>query len=225
MKKWIVVWLTVVAASVNATNMKWERYMQQTLIHHKEIPGWCSHEKAQKMMELIYQTHPKVCVEIGVFGGSSIYPTVCALRFLKGGIVYAIDPWSNEECLVGYEPNDPHYHWWKRVNLEKVYQNFTTTLIYCDFTKFCTVLRMNSQEALFQFADESIDILHIDGNHSDQVALMDVQLYLPKVKKGGYIWFDDPHWDSSTKPIEFLMANCSQNTELSTATCFLFRKL
>jgi len=69
------------------------------LAQKKEIPGWCSDEKAQAMMDLVFSEQPQVCVEIGVFGGSSVFPTAMALRRLGNGVIYAIDPWKTEEAI------------------------------------------------------------------------------------------------------------------------------
>ena len=46
-------------------------------------------------------------------------------------------------------------------------------------------MRITGLQALDLFADESIDILHVDGNHTENVALNDAKQYLPKVKKEG----------------------------------------
>lgn len=56
---------------------------------------------------------------------------------------------------------------------------------------FCYGMCMSSRHALSHFMNESIDILHINGNHTEANALADVQMFLPKLKKGGYLWFDD----------------------------------
>src|ERR1700730_11515979 len=61
--------------------------------------GWCSEEKALNFVDLILTAKPKVCVEIGVFGGASLIPTAFALKHLKEGIVIGIDPWDNSECI------------------------------------------------------------------------------------------------------------------------------
>jgi len=49
-----------------------------------------------------------------------------------------------------------------------------------------------------------IDILHIDGNHEEESSCKDVELYLPRVKKGGYVWFDDANWHQTQKAINLL---------------------
>ena len=194
----------IATASLCAEVSDWQTFRERALVHQHEAEGWCCHEKAEKMMDLIYKVHPAVCVEIGVFGGSSIYPTAKALQYLDEGKVYAIDPWEKEECQEGYSPNDPNYIWWSSVDLGKIYKGFLSLLKRHRLENFCQPMKMNSQEALSFFADESIDILHIDGNHSAEVALADAQMWFPKVKSGGYIWFDDVNWASTRKATEYL---------------------
>jgi predicted O-methyltransferase YrrM len=232
MKNWLFAPLMMFTCALYATDLRWDNYKKQTLQFQDKIPGWCTLEKAEKMMQLIYDTHPTLCVEIGVFGGSSIYPTAKALKYLRAGVVYAIDPWATGECLEGYEPEDANYQWWGSVDLSLVYQNFRQMLITYGLTNHCKVLRMSSQQAVSEFDDESIDILHIDGNHTENVVFSDIQLFLPKVKKGGYIWFDDVHWSSGScytvhRALEYALASGEVifRPERSMDNCFLFQKM
>jgi hypothetical protein len=75
------------------------------------------------MMDLIYEVKPEICVEVGVFAGSSIYPTASALKFLHCGVVYAIDSWNNLDCIKGYDSDDANYHW-KWINLHSLINSF-----------------------------------------------------------------------------------------------------
>lgn len=202
----------------------WKQYKNQVLFYQDNIPGWCCQEKAECMMDLIYEVKPEICIEIGVFGGSSIYPTASALKFLNQGIVYAIDPWNTADCLEGYVSDDPDYLWWSSVNLENVYLDFINMLDRWELRPYCMVMRTTGLKALNQFADESIDILHIDGNHTEDAALSDAQIYLPKVKKGGYIWFDDVNWPTTHKALEFLKLYCTKDEIRSTNEYFLLKK-
>ena len=224
MKKLVSLGLLLLTCAANGANPHWNRYEEQTIKQLVHIPGWCSEEKAKKMMDLIYETHPKICVEIGVFGGSSIYPTASALKYLGAGVVHAIDPWAKDDCLEGYTPDDPNYQWWGKLDLDQVYNNFKLMLNYYSISPFCQVMRMTSKAALSHFENESIDILHIDGNHTEQVALADAEMYLPKVKMGGYIWFDDVNWVTTNKAVAYLMRSCTIDFSRSTATCYLFKK-
>lgn len=202
----------------------WEQYQTEVLLHQSSIHGWCSSEKAKSMMDLIYEVKPEICVEVGVFAGSSIYPTASALKFLQKGQVYAIDPWETHFCLDGYEEDNPHYLWWKQVDLNWIYLNFLKLLNQFQLTFYCKVIRATGLQALDHFADQSIDILHIDGNHTENIAISDVEHYFPKVKKGGYIWLDDVDWPSVLRAKEFLSSNCEKIDSFSTTNYFLFRK-
>jgi hypothetical protein len=51
-----------------------------------------------------------------------------------------------------------------------------------------------SSQAVQHFPDEYFDWVYIDGDHSYEFAKADLEAYLPKVKKSGYITGDDYHW-------------------------------
>lgn len=212
------------AKSQPSYSKEWKTFQNGVLSYQSNIPGWCCPEKAIAMMDLIHEVRPEVCVEIGVFGGSSIYPTASALKFLNQGIVYAIDPWQTSSCIEGYTPENPNYQWWSHLDLEQIYLDFLKMLRRFQIHPYCEVLRMKSDEALSFFADESIDILHIDGNHTEEIALTDAQMYLPKVKKGGYIWFDDVNWPTTRFALAFLAPYCTKDEKRSTAHYVLLRK-
>ena len=230
-EKWFLISCSIVLLLVSLMSLidiqpSWEIYKKKVIRYQqKRIPGWCCREKASKMMNLIYETKPMVCVEIGIFSGASAYPTAAALSFQKKGIIHAIDPWSKEECLKGYNQNDANACWWKEVNFEHVYDKFNRILIRKRLLPFCHVMRMTSQKASIYFENESIDILHIDGNHSEEVSFADVKMFLPKVKKGGYIWFDDANWATTKKSVHYLMQFCSLDVDRSIDnSCCLFKK-
>lgn len=223
MKKFILFLLLTATPLLKAGD--WENYKNHTLLFQKSIPGWCCAEKCQKLMDLIYATQPTTIVEVGVFGGSSVFPMARALKYNKHGVIYAIDPWSNAECLIGYDSADPNYKWWNEVNLEKIYLDFVSLISSHKLQSYCTPLRMTAQESARMFDDESIDILHIDGNHTSENAYNDAQLFLPKVKKGGYIWFDDANWSSTSKAIAYLLEYCTLYLEGSVQQdCLLMQK-
>ena len=52
--------------------------------------------------------------------------------------------------------------------------------------ELCVIIDKTSKIAILEIPEE-IDFLHLDGDYSEVVSLEDVQLYLPKVKAGGYI--------------------------------------
>ena len=226
MNRWLSLLVIAAAPIYLVASDRWENAQKKTLGHQSTIPGWCSAEKAIKMMDLIHDLHPKICVEIGVFGGSSIYPTASALKFQKSGIVYAVDPWDKEASIAGYALDDPNYLWWAAIDYEKMYRDFLQMLHDFFLTHYCKTLRMDSVAAVQLFDDESIDILHIDGNHSEDSSFRDAVMFFPKIKTGGYIWFDDVNWVSTRKASMFLSDRCELILDRSIGKeCFLFQKL
>ena len=218
--------LTLTFALLHGNEEEWTKYKHNVLLHQKEASGWCKKDKAEKMMDLIHEVHPEICVEVGVFGGSSIYPTAQALKYIDKGIVHAIDPWENVDCIKGYNSNDPNYKWWQKVDLEKVHQGFLTLLTKYQLTEFCSTMVMTSEKAVVFFEDESIDILHIDGNHTSEISCTDAEIWYPKVKQGGYIWFDDINWASTLKAQSYLNERCALIDAFCVGDeCYLYRKL
>ena len=45
---------------------------------------------------------------------------------------------------------------------------------------------MRGEEAAEKFEDESFDLVYIDASHWYKDVVKDIELWLPKVKKGGY---------------------------------------
>ena len=183
---------------------------------HSKILGWCDKDKAQKFYDIITEHKLKLCVEIGVFGGSSLIPQALAMKENNNnGIVVGIDPWTHNAALEDME-SDQNINWWGKINLNEIYENFIKKLKNYEVYSFCKIYKDKSENVVNKFECESIDVLHIDGNHCEKLAYQDAVNYLPKVKKGGYIFFDDTSWSengktiSTEKGLNFLMQYCEK---------------
>jgi len=53
------------------------------------------------------------------------------------------------------------------------------------------ILRTTSREAARRFENESVDFVHIDGDHSFNAVVVDLIDYVPKVRKGGLVILHD----------------------------------
>lgn len=176
------------------------------------LAGWCPPEKAKILVELILDYKLEVVVEIGVFGGSSLIPQALALQELGKGVIYGIDAWNNADALEGMGEG-PNRDWWSKVSLQGIYNNLSLFIKQQNLSPFCKLIRKKSEDAVSHWADNSIDLLHIDGNHSEEVSLKDVQLYLPKVKNEGFIVFSDFLWqeggkNTKEKALALLLEHC-----------------
>jgi len=200
----------------------WDQYVEITIENLSKFPGWCSKEKAKVLMNFIYHTRPKICVEIGSFGGSTTYPIIAALSFTQRGFLYAIDAWDNQIAIEGLAPTDPNALWWNSLDMDTIYHQFVTAMLPF---KQCHPLRQRSTEAVYRFPEESIDFLYIDGSFSSLGSFQDVTLYFPKIKQGGYIWINDADYYIKLDAISFLMENsCWIKKESIKNKCIVFQK-
>lgn len=171
------------------------------------LQGWCSPEKAIAMAELILETDAVFVVEIGVFGGSSLIPQAMALRAKCDGIIYGIDPWKREPCLEG-ENDKANDEWWSKVDLAEIRKGCEEAVRENGLLDHVILLPMSSSEAAKTMPAGAIEILHIDGNHSELASCRDAELYLPLVRQGGYIWFDDANWPTTQKALSYMAQHC-----------------
>jgi len=183
------------------------------------IYGFCSSKKASVLINLILDNKPNIVVELGILEGSSLIPQALAVKQNNHGKVYAVDPWSTDASLA-FTINDEHKNYWGNIDHEKLYNNFKSHLQRYNVEPVVEILRTTSLEASKNFFINSIDLLHIDGNHSEEQSYEDVVTYLPLISKNGFILFDDVHWtdgnkNTTQKAVLFLQEHCN---ELNTYT-------
>ena len=158
------------------------------------VAGWCDVDKGNVLYDLVQEYKPSIVVEIGTFGGRSIGAFALALKSLGKGIVFGIDPWESAPCMEGVneEANDTY---WSNMDWDKIVREYFDFLRRNDLLKYHAHLRKKDVDCLDYFPDGSIDILHIDSNHSAELACQTVDLWLPKLKPKGILVMDDINWD------------------------------
>jgi hypothetical protein len=126
---------------------------------------------------LIQEVKPKIFVELGTHSGNS-YFTFCQ-SVAASGIdtkCFAVDTWVGDEHAGNYQEDI-----FQKVNAHN--ENF--------YSKFSKLLRCTFDNALSSFADESIDLLHIDGLHTYEAVCHDFKTWLPKLAPGAIVIFHD----------------------------------
>jgi hypothetical protein len=168
------------------------------------LHGWTTPDKACRLAELILETSAERSVEIGVFGGRGTIPMAMAHATLGHGYVVGIDPWEVAASLDG--SNDPaNDEWWRNVDHEAVFQSFLSALLQHHVLRFCRVMRERSATAVRLFADESVAVLHQDGNHSERISTLEVDIWAPKLARGGYWVADDTDWATTQGALKQLV--------------------
>jgi len=174
------------------------------------LEGWCTPEKGCRIARAIIENGCGNFVEVGVFGGRSLIAAAYTFKYLGRGIAWGVDPWLNDAALE-HVTDKELVEWWGQKDLEEVYTAFMTTVINERLTKYCRWIREKSEIAARMFEKESLDMIHIDGNHSEEMSTLDVQLWLPRVRPGGIICMDDTdasEWPSIQKAVGILNESC-----------------
>lgn len=214
--------IAVTLSTANASNR-----LEATIAHSMVLPGWCSPEKASLIAELVCAERPKICVEIGVFGGRSLVPCAAALRENdEGGVIYGIETWS-AAVATEHVTNKENDEWWRNQNYASIKAEFLKFLVDTDLVGWVRLIEAPSADAIGIF--QSIDYLHIDGAHSIFNAAEDVVLYFKRLKPGGIIIMDDVNWESTAPAYEILKALCDpiatvKDKETGLDACAILRK-
>lgn len=190
------------------TNALIQLVKRQAFNYMDQLEGWCTKSKAAILIDLIFMLEPQTVVEIGVFGGKSLVPIAYALKITEGGFVYGIDPWDSRESADGMD--GVNYDWWNSIDHGKILRGLQAKIVEFDLEDHIALIKSTSESAPLIY---NIDILHIDGNHSEKASFLDVTKWIPMVRKGGVIILDDITWGTTTKAVNWLNENCIKLTE------------
>lgn len=197
-----------------ATNMEVTSNYIANVMPHME--GWCSPEKAKALVARIYKYRPAIIVEIGVFAGRSLIAMALAAHENKIGRVIGIDPWDSDASTQGFAEDNPNHDWWKNVvNHNYILDRCNQFIGDMGVKDRVTLCRGTSEHTLpgMLIAKDLIDtpfidMLHIDGNHSEGCSTFDVENYVPLVRSGGVVVFDDVNWETTAKAQQKLNELC-----------------
>lgn len=168
-----------------------------------KLEGWCTKYKASTLIDYVCLLQPEIIVEIGVFGGKSLVPMACALQENGHGVIYGVDPWSSVESSVGMD--GVNLEWWSHVDHTKILRGLQDSIKEFSLNDQIRLIQATSLDAP---EIHNIDMLHIDGNHSDETSYIDVIKWVPLVRSGGLVIFDDVNWSTTSRAVEWLNENC-----------------
>jgi hypothetical protein len=139
------------------------------------VGAWTSH--LHFAYDLVGTLRPAVLVELGVDRGES-YFAFCqsASENQTGTRCFGVDTWRGDQQAGGYD----------ETTFAEVSEHNRA-----HYAKFSKLIRSGFDEALGQFEPESIDVIHIDGLHTEGAVRRDVDSWLPKLRPGGILLLHD----------------------------------
>ncbi len=170
------------------------------------MQGWATPERCEEMAERIIETRAQVCIDIGVFAARSTIAQGFAARELGTSRVFGIDPWKVESAIEG-DNVEANARWWKEnSDLEKMHCETMHTIWAHRLDQWVTIIRNGSQYVHQLFP--VIDFINIDGCHTEVASVRDVELYLPRLRSGAYLCFDDADWASTQSALKLIEEQC-----------------
>lgn len=140
----------------------------------REPDSWIGHIPFANW--LIQRTRPETFVGLGTHAGNSYFAFCQSADELGLSMkLYAVDTWRGDEHSGFYDDS-------------------VFALVTKENQKYLTnssLIRSKFSEAVDNFQDGSIDILHIDGLHTYEAVKHDFNTWLPKLAPGAHVLFHD----------------------------------
>ena len=171
----------------------------------------CLDDTIALMQSFIKDIHGGKFVEIGVLGGASLLYNhdLCRNNEID---IYGIDPFDDITVFNGKKENNTASHMVNHVRRAALNRRLTLEKISNEHNLNINLIKNTSAEAAKMFDDNSISLLHIDGDHSYNGVKADLNNYWSKIKSGGIIINDDYTWGCCRKAIhEFIQ---TKNAEI-----------
>jgi len=141
--------------------------------NYKDISGWFNYESTYDFLTNKIPTNGTF-VECGAWlGKSSIY--LCSICKKKNINVYIVDSWEGSIS----ELQTTH----RLAKEEDIFMIFINNLSGYDYTP----IKAKSNDASKLFDIQSCDVVFIDMEHTYEAVKNDIEIWLPKIKIGGYL--------------------------------------
>lgn len=161
-----------------------------SIVDQHRMMSLCGDGPMDRYIELVKTLPDKsIIVESGSYVGGSIVTLAAAL------LAHDHTIWSVESFTGNLDSTVDGY---PLPTLKKYIHNTKTNLPFLNIN----IAQLPGQFAASMFEDESIDFMFIDGDHSTEAVLRDIEMWLPKVKKGGILAGDDIGWVSVKQAVE-----------------------
>lgn len=160
----------------------------------KEVQGWFSEGDVAAYRSLVESNQNGRMIELGTWKGrslSSIIPIAKASNYLE---VVAVDTFKGSPGEVNHSHKDALY-----MDIRAI---FDRAMQDVGAGNMVTVHEDHHQNVVSKYPDEYFDLVFIDAEHGTTKVMEDINLWLPKVKVGGYISGHDYDWPDVSSAVQ-----------------------
>jgi len=169
-----------------------------------QLPGWCTTDKGKRLVRIAAASGAERCVELGVHGGRSLVALALGLQVAGHGKIEGIDSYSAEDCLEGELPDEATRQTWVAMDYEATYAAATGAIKRHGLEDVASIIRMRGDVRALDYPSGSIDLIHVDGNHTELVSCRDMTTWLPRMAPKSTWIADDTNWPSMQKALGML---------------------
>lgn len=207
---------------------------------YNQIPGQSDDTKLTALTHIMRSTPPGDVVEIGSLYGKSAFALAWLAKFHHIGTLICVDPW--EGASIRDQGNQAGLINKMAIlrDWQQAFQGFAASLSGFENVNYIRAPSHLAAASYIQRAVEccviseefgttpvrgTIALLHIDGNHKYEVVKSDLEAWLPRVQRGGWILLDDYLWAFGDGPQrvgnEFLESHSVQTAFVMGDTLFI----
>ncbi len=138
-------------------------------------PWWLGH--IPFAFELVARLRPRILVELGTYSGTSLAAFCQAAEACGAATVcYGVDLWEGDIHMGSFDAS--------------VFREVADYMAE-QHPRSAVLLRKSFDDAAADFADGSIDLLHLDGTHTYEAVANDFRTWLPKLSDRAVVLFHD----------------------------------
>ena len=148
------------------------------------------------------------CAEVGVFKGLNAKKFLDEMSIEHAWLVDCWGHFENEPQTVANHGIDSNPNFWDEVytGVVEKFKSYENVTILKEWSATATKLVPND-----------LDFVYLDADHTYEAALKDINLWLPKIRTGGWLMGDDYMWEGTHQAVNDFVVQ--ENYILHSGSC------
>lgn len=134
-------------------------------------------------------------LEVGILYGANAVSVANSYALHPESEIHCIDPWDKYD---EYNNDNPYPD-------TSIYDDFMKNVETSGSKDKFKIYKDYSYNIISKLNNDTFDMIYIDGNHSQISVLEDAVVCFRKLKKNGYLIFDDINWQTPSSSLQFFL--------------------